>query len=83
MAVINNFVDIEDVKYYAKKQPFEEKPKLPRAMVEPLHRLVMTVNIYYIKNHTGCQKNNCHPYNTKYCPFLIVSCKSYKEIHIG
>ena len=45
MAVINNFVDIEDVKYYAKKQPFEENPKLPRAMVEPLHRLVMTVNI--------------------------------------
>ena len=45
VAVINNFVDIEDVKYYSKKQPFEEKPKLPRAMVEPLHRLVMTVNI--------------------------------------
>ncbi len=44
MAVINNFVDKEEVYYFTRKQPLEEKPKLPIRLAKPLHSLVMTVS---------------------------------------
>lgn len=49
VAIINNFVPKEDVFYYTRKQPFEEKPKLPLEMAKPLHDLVMTMNSHPVK----------------------------------
>jgi len=46
VAIINNFVPKEDVYYYTRKQPFEEKAKLPMKMAKPLHELVMTVRSF-------------------------------------
>ena len=43
VSVINNFVPKEDVFYYTRKQPFEEKAKLPINMAKPLYELVMLV----------------------------------------
>ena len=49
--MINNYVPKESVYYYTKKQPFEENAKLPLAMAQPLHELVMTVSKFYV-SHT-------------------------------
>jgi len=49
VAVINNYVPKESVYYYTKKQPFEENAKLPLAMAQPLHKLVMTMNSHPVK----------------------------------
>ena len=43
VSIINNFVPKEDVFYYTRKQPFEEKAKLPMNMAKPLYELVMLV----------------------------------------
>ena len=43
VSVINNFVPKDDVFYYTRKQPFEEKAKLPMNMAKPLYELVMLV----------------------------------------
>ena len=43
VSVINNFVPKESVYYYTRKQPLEEKAKLPLEMAKPLYNLVMSV----------------------------------------
>jgi len=63
VAVINNYVPKESVYYYTKKQPFEEEAKLPLAMAQPLHKLVMTMNSHpvkvaiFLKNHPELYEN--------------------------
>ena len=44
VAIINNYVPKEDVLYFTRKQPLEEKPKLPPELAKPLHDLVMMMN---------------------------------------
>jgi len=45
VAAINNYVPKESVYYFTRKQPFQDKPKLPIEMAKPLHQLVMSVRI--------------------------------------
>jgi len=44
VAVINNFVPLEDVSYFTRKQPFEDEPKLKPQLARPIHNLVMSVS---------------------------------------
>ena len=44
VAIINNYVPKEDVLYFTRKQPLEEKPKLSPELAKPLHDLVMMMN---------------------------------------
>ena len=44
VAIINNYVPKESVYYFTRKQPFEEKAKLPIELAKPLHQLVMLVS---------------------------------------
>ena len=50
MAIINNYVPKESVYYFTRKQPFEEKAKLPIELAKPLHQLVMLVSMIFKKN---------------------------------
>ncbi len=43
VSIINNFVPLEDVFYFTRKQPFEEEPKLKAQLAKPIHKLVMSV----------------------------------------
>ena len=52
VAVINNYVPKEDIFYYTRKQPFEEKAKLPLKMATPLHNLVMLVLFHFPFKHS-------------------------------
>ena len=45
VAVINNYVPKEAIYYYTRKQPLEEKAKLPIELAKPLHELVMLVSV--------------------------------------
>ena len=45
VAIINNYVPKESVYYFTRKQPFEEKAKLPIELAKPLHQLVMLVSM--------------------------------------
>lgn len=49
VSVINNFVPKEDVTYFTRKQPFEEKSKLSTELAKPLHDLVMTMNTHPVR----------------------------------
>lgn len=49
VSVINNFVPKEDVTYFTRKQPFEEKPKLSAELAKPLHDLVMFMNTHPVR----------------------------------
>ena len=49
MAIINNYVPKESVYYFTRKQPFEEKAKLPIELAKPLHQLVMLVSMIFKK----------------------------------
>ena len=49
VSVINNHVPREDVLYFTRKQPFEEKPKLATDLVKPLHELVMSMNTHPVR----------------------------------
>lgn len=46
MAIINNYVPKEDVFYFTRKQPLEKEPKLPLALAQPIHSLVMLVRAF-------------------------------------
>ena len=48
VAVINNYVPKEAVYYYTRKQPLEEKAKLPLELAKPLHELVMLVSSFIL-----------------------------------
>jgi len=49
VSVINNYVPKEDVLYYTRKQPFEERPKLAPDLARPLHELVMSMNTHPVR----------------------------------
>jgi len=49
VAVINNYVPKEDILYFTRKQPFEDKPKLSPELARPLHDLVMMMNTHPIR----------------------------------
>jgi hypothetical protein len=44
VSVINNFVPKEEVYYFTRKQPLEDKPKLDPILAKPLYNLVMSVS---------------------------------------
>ena len=44
VAVINNYVEKEDVYYFTRKQPLETEAKLPLSLAKPIHNLVMSVS---------------------------------------
>ena len=44
VAVINNYVEKEDVYYFTRKQPLEAEAKLPLSLAKPIHNLVMSVS---------------------------------------
>jgi len=49
VAIINNYVPKESVYYFTRKQPFEEKAKLPIELAKPLHQLVMLMNTHPVR----------------------------------
>ena len=71
VAIINNYVPKESVYYFTRKQPFEEKSKLPIELAKPLHQLVMLVSMgckiefffcinlpFFTDEYTSCQSGN-------------------------
>ena len=47
--IINNFVSLDDVFYFTRKQPFEETPKLKIELAKPIHKLVMSMNTHPVR----------------------------------
>ncbi|XP_068205700.1 ankyrin repeat and MYND domain-containing protein 2-like [Palaemon carinicauda] len=49
VALINNYIPLKDVSYYASPQGLDTEPKLMSTMVKPLYDLILQVNLHPVK----------------------------------